>query len=96
MFWDLRAPSHSIRSIKTKSSLVHCFSAHGIRGLLACGSDDGVEIYSNAAELVSHVRFFDHVPGQAFGPVKHLSFHPYTSDLACAMESGEAVILGQK
>lgn len=95
LFWDLRAPAHSTRSMSIGGA-VRSVAVHALRGHLAAGTDKGVSVYSYTGALVSNVRFFDGpVAGQALGPVNRVAFHPFFAEVACGLPTGETVVLSE-
>ncbi len=96
LFWDLRAPSHSLRSVKVPlrpNQLARCMSAHPLFGQIAVGTSEGATVLSGASgKTLSSIKYYDCGLGSV-GPVEKLAFGSLGSSLALGL-ANDVLIVG--
>merc|ERR1712000_655471 len=97
LFWDLRAPSHSSRSLQVSlgksGQLARSMATHPFFGELAMATSEGVSVFGSSGKLLSSVKYFDHAASSAIGGVEQVAFHPFSTSLACGLSNGDVLLL---
>ncbi len=95
LFWDLRAPSHSSRSVKVAlkpNQLARCMSAHPLFGQIAVGTNEGATVLSGSSgKVLSTIRYYDGGLGPV-GPVEKLAFGSLGTSLALGLANNVLIV----
>lgn len=94
LFWDLRAPAHSSRSLTVplgKSSQARALCAHPLFGEIVCGTSEGVAVFCSKGTPLSSIKFFE--SGQPVGGVEKVCIHPLAPVICAGLQNGEGLVL---